>query len=170
MAINLMGEFLHLKINDGIIKTILPYRQISKSATEAGGMLIGSEIIGTHALIVEDLTTPLSCDKRSRIEYIRNKKHNKLLKKKWIQSKFTQMYLGEWHTHPQNNPSPSSHDIDNWQRLMRDAVTETDNLIFIILGIEVLGIWIGNRKNRKIEKIYEEKLYGSMFGISKICS
>ena len=106
MIINL-GNY-DIKINRDIIRNIYQYRQLKAHAYEAGGMLIGSVVKDSKSIIIEDLTVPIDEDIRSRYSYVRSGKHNDLLEQKWKDSQYTRMYFGEWHTHPQNNPSPSS--------------------------------------------------------------
>lgn len=143
-----------IKINYEVLSLIYDKRQISVSDYESGGMLIGSIIRGTKDIIIEDLTLPIKEDKCLRTSYMRSEKHNELLEQKWFDSQFTKMYFGEWHTHPQANPFPSSQDIRNWENLMKESKTETKILLFIIAGIDIFKIWIGDRESMGIHQVF----------------
>lgn len=143
-----------IKINDEILSHLYDKRQININDYESGGMLIGSIIRGSNDIIIEDLTLPIKEDNRSRLNYVRSEKHNELLEQKWVNSQFTKMYFGEWHTHPQADPLPSSQDVRNWHNLMKESKTETELLIFIIAGIDVFKIWIGDRERLEIYQVY----------------
>ena len=49
----------------------------------------------------------------------------------------TKSYLGEWHTHPEPNPRPSSLDITEWKKT---ANYNEDMLLFLIVGQETIFI------------------------------
>ncbi len=60
------------------------------------------------------------------------------------------MYLGEWHTHDQKNPVPSSIDINNWEKIeQRNKVAP--EMYFIIIGTQRMEIW--NAFNGKIQQM-----------------
>jgi integrative and conjugative element protein (TIGR02256 family) len=48
-------------------------------------------------------------------------------------------YLGEWHTHPEVLPSPSSLDISEWQLICRRKATP---MVFMIVGMDG-SLWAG---------------------------
>ncbi|SHH76949.1 integrative and conjugative element protein, VC0181 family [Caloranaerobacter azorensis DSM 13643] len=144
-----------IKINNNILVEIYHSRQLNQRDCEAGGMLIGSIIRDSNDIIIEDLTMPIKGDINSRTRYVRSEKHNKLLEQKWIDSQYTKMYFGEWHTHPQDIPFVSLQDIRNWMNLMKESKTETNLLVFLIAGNTVYKVWIGNRIKKSIHQIYE---------------
>lgn len=47
-------------------------------------------------------------------------------------------YLGEWHTHPEDSPSPSTIDTDGWQRICSKRKTP---MLFVIVGTQD-RLWI----------------------------
>lgn len=148
-------ESRKVKINEDILRIIFENRQLNSEDYESGGMLIGSIIRNSKDIVIEDLTLPIYDDIRSRIKYVRSDKHNEILEKKWIESQHTKMYFGEWHTHPQDSPIPSTQDIKNWKHLLHNSKTRTSILIFIIAGNLAYKVWIGDRNKKRIYKIYE---------------
>nr|WP_240635385.1 Mov34/MPN/PAD-1 family protein [Lysobacter enzymogenes] len=94
------------------------YRQLRDADCEAGGLLLGS-VHGCHMLIT-DATVPTRFDKRFRFFFERMESvHRLVASTMWRQSKGLIRYLGEWHTHPQDQPSPSGTDILEWRDLAK---------------------------------------------------
>lgn len=146
-------EERNIQINKDILCEIYKWRQTDFDDLEAGGMLIGSIIRGSKDIIIEDLTLPMEGDYRSRTSFVRCENHNRLLEEKWASSQYTQMYFGEWHTHPQFIPKYSPQDRINWMRLMKGSKTDTNMLLYIIAGIDVFKIWLGVRQKNMIKQI-----------------
>ncbi|CEP94833.1 MULTISPECIES: Mov34/MPN/PAD-1 family protein [Clostridia] len=144
-------------INDQVIDIIKKYIQ-SGSKLESGGMLIGSFLVNGNMIEINDITEPQKEDKSSRFGFYRSDKHNELLSFKWKESNYTKMYLGEWHTHPQQIPKPSLVDKSSWKKLLKSSITDSNLLIFIIVGFTCIEVWIGDRSSNKIER-------GGNFGI-----
>lgn len=141
-----------IKINDNVLVIMSKYIQC-KSKYESGGILIGSILIDGKTIEINDCTEPIRGDKASRYGFYRCTKHNEILEKKWIESNYIKMYLGEWHTHPQSIPSPSYVDKKSWTRLIKDSITDSPIIIFLIIGIETIEIWIGNKIDNKLERV-----------------
>lgn len=141
-----------IKINDNILAIMSKYSQC-KSKYESGGILIGSILIEGKTIEINDCTEPIKGDKLSRCGFYRCNKHNELLEAKWVESNYIKIYLGEWHTHPQSIPTPSYVDKQSWKRLIKDSITESPIIIFLIIGIETIEIWIGNKIDNKLERL-----------------
>ena len=66
----------------------------------------------------------------------------------------TRFYIGEWHTHPENNPQPSQTDYDSIARSFTSAQLSAPLLVMIIVGTEV--IYYGVYNGLVFEKIEPE--------------
>lgn len=85
------------------------YVQDSDQAPESGGLLLGT-VHGEH-LIIEQATAPTVWDLRLRTFFHRSAiGHAKVALDRWRASRGTVRYLGEWHTHPEDYPTPSGLD------------------------------------------------------------
>lgn len=101
-------------IEDEVFNLVEPYRQYSSHSTEGGGILIG-EYRGKDIRIVTG-TIPSEFDRRSRVRFHRESPHHQLIAlKTWKYSNSLRSYLGDWHTHPEDHPIPSSLDISEWK-------------------------------------------------------
>lgn len=104
---------------------------------ERGGILLGTRR-GAHFHVV-DATLPMIGDRGSRFTFRRGRAgHSEIARKRWLQSRHVIDWLGEWHSHPQAIPTPSSIDLNSWRRI-------TDRrrapMLFLILGYQ--ASWIG---------------------------
>jgi integrative and conjugative element protein (TIGR02256 family) len=120
-----------------------PYRQIRRFDKEAGGILIGRVLVEDGNYIIDDVSEPMPTDKRSRFRFSRKTEgHQEYFNAVWERENGRCFYLGEWHTHPERVPIPSSIDRKDWNRLLNIGY-ETGCLFFIILGIDEIKVWYG---------------------------
>lgn len=85
---------------------------------EAGGILLG-HVRGIHVEVLE-ATVPTPNDQRHKYFFERLLHgHKRIMEKRWRDSSRLIRYLGEWHTHPEDLPTPSGLDINEWQRLAK---------------------------------------------------
>lgn len=145
------GKF---KISEEALDRMKKFIQDTEEKNEAGGVLLGRFIIDSKDIVIDEVTIPMIGDKCTRYSYIRNAKpHQRIIDSKWDKSNGTCNYLGEWHTHPENYPSPSGKDIDSWKKRMKEDVFSSRYLYFIILGIKEMRVWEGDRRTLKIKKL-----------------
>ena len=63
-------------------------------------------------------------------------KANTFIKKDYEASEHTRVYIGEWHTHPEQNPHPSQTDYASIIKSFASAQLSVPLLIMIIVGTE----------------------------------
>ena len=138
-----------IKITNNIIEVFQKYRQINDEF-EAGGILIARENKYTNNLIIEYATYPFKEDIRKKYRFYRKDiGHINYYNYIYNKNNGIYAYIGEWHTHPEDYPNPSSIDIRNWKKIWKE--NKEKDLINIIVGIKQIGIW---KCNEKIERIY----------------
>lgn len=148
-----------LKISQKVLETVNKYRQIHSHEPEGGGMLFGRLLIDSPDIVIDELSVPMEGDIRTRFSFHRShKNHQKVLDCLWESSNKTCHYLGEWHTHPERNPSPSVVDINEWKRIMTKTLTESNMFIFMIVGTEQIRIWQGCRDTKMIHMLKENNI------------
>ena len=114
------------------------YRQDTKAKSEAGGILLGYRR-NAH-LHITMVTLPQVSDRRQRYSFKRSVSyHQQMALRQWHASQMTMDYLGEWHTHPESNPSPSLLDISEWKKISKQQARP---MVFAILGVSG-DIWLG---------------------------
>lgn len=111
---------------------------------EAGGIFLGS-YRGPH-IEISAITEPKPGDRRGRYVFDRSDPgHQTAAKSAWRKSSRTTTFTGEWHTHPEDVPTPSGIDLRTWRDLMKKS---KEPLVFIILGWS--GNWYGIGHERRI--------------------
>ncbi|GAE36826.1 Mov34/MPN/PAD-1 family protein [Halalkalibacter akibai] len=148
-----------LKISEAVNNIFLQYRQLKEQDTEAGGVLLGRFLQESNNVVIDQITVPMENDTRTRFFYKKYREdHQAIVDKFWAETEGTCNYLGEWYTHPEQNPTPSAHDRNEWSKILRHTVCDSDILFFIIVGTKSMGVWIGYRDDQLIEKLIKAKL------------
>jgi integrative and conjugative element protein (TIGR02256 family) len=131
-----------VEFSESVLSHLLSYRQLDAVAPEAGGILLGRLIIGSEDIVVDQALGPSSEDRRRRCSFFRARRPaQSLVDHAWKNSKQTLNYLGEWHTHPEADPSPSGTDRQDWSRIAAEATFEQSSLLFVIVGRIHLRVW-----------------------------
>lgn len=126
------------------------YIQQGELSTEAGGILLGY-VRGEHLEIIE-ATDPTARDRRFKFLFERMPHfHRRRAMKRWKESNGLIRYVGEWHTHPQNHPTPSMIDLDEWQLLAGNRL-DGRPLLALIVGCMDLHVeyMFGTGKRRAL--------------------
>ena len=117
-------------IEEGVLGHMARHRQLSWYSREAGGQLFGS--INEGEVVVSVATGPYRGDQRWRSSYRSNAKAAQRAID-W-HAKNGLFYLGEWHTHPEENPKASAADLDAMRRLRNASETRSSALLMLIQG------------------------------------
>jgi integrative and conjugative element protein (TIGR02256 family) len=134
-----------LIITEEAVAQMLAFAQHSWFQSEAGGVLLGRHLLESEDIVIDEVTTPQRKDKRSRFGFFRSTGHHQLAQKKWGLSNETLAYLGLWHTHPEDNPSPSGVDQHDWEKAVETHAFHGDRLFFPIVGREHIRVWTKSR-------------------------
>ncbi|BDM63449.1 hypothetical protein NFHSH190041_09010 [Shewanella sp. NFH-SH190041] len=120
---------LSVQFSENAIAELYKYKQTGNK-TEAGGFLFGK--ICTGVVTVLSASSPSRADKRSRFGFSWNKREaNKTIQKHF---KNGLHYLGDWHTHPCGNPTPSWDDTQAIRSTFLDSEHQLNYFIMLILG------------------------------------
>lgn len=142
------GRFLVVPSN--LIRTLEQYRQLQPSSKEQGGMLLGVFraddeeqffLENPPCIEVLSITEPCDQDHATRFRFVRQCEHHLNKMKKAAQMYKELVYIGEWHTHPEDNPSPSTIDLNSWQKTFKNKIA-----IVVIIGrvTNWWGLWMGD--------------------------
>jgi len=131
-----------VEIVDSAATAIACYVQSDDRADEGGGMLLGRLIVNSNDVMVDEATIPCAHDRRSRFFFWRARKPaQERVTTAWRESGQTRIYLGDWHTHPEDDPTPSCKDLKNGRRILEQARFEQDFLLFLIAGLKTTRAW-----------------------------
>lgn len=120
------------------LKVFSAHVQSSAAAPEAGGILLGT--VHGQGMLISEATTPTRVDRQWRSFFERMPfGHRAVARRSWRASGGTVRYLGEWHTHPEDSPHPSSTDLMEWRAL---ATKRTDRrpILTVIVGRKGLHV------------------------------
>jgi integrative and conjugative element protein (TIGR02256 family) len=131
-------------IEDDVLVALHTFRQVRSDQSESGGVLLGYRR-SPHLHIVE-FTTPGAQDRQSRYVFERcDPFHMKHARKRWKATRGKMGFLGEWHTHPETDPHPSSLDYSEWERVLSGVDFART---FVIIGLH--QDWVGVGQQRRI--------------------
>lgn len=114
---------------------------------ESGGVLLGS--VHERGLLVTMATTPTHLDRQLRYLFERLPfGHRAVAKRLWRSTGGTTRYIGEWHTHPQDIPTPSAIDLKEWRKLA-NVRADKRPLLAVIVGRHTLHVELTHGNGRR---------------------
>ncbi|MBZ5678441.1 MAG: Mov34/MPN/PAD-1 family protein [Acidobacteriia bacterium] len=123
------------EISEAAQARLTTYRQLHARDPESGGLLLGRLIEHSVDVIVDEISIPTLSDRWGRFRFFRRRKPaQRHVDEAWLESSSTRVYLGEWHSHPEDVPTPSEHDLRDWARIVESAKYEQESLFFVIVG------------------------------------
>jgi integrative and conjugative element protein (TIGR02256 family) len=136
-------------VGDGAIGVFDRHRQLRPRSREAGGILLGRLVIDSSDVIIDAASEPAPKDMRARFRFFRAAQPaQRAVDAAWAGSGGTRNYLGEWHSHPEDVPTPSGTDLQDWQRIILQTVCEQDFLLFVIVGRVTMKLWELSRQEK----------------------
>ena len=136
-------------IEQNVVELFNTFRQ-TRRKPESGGILLGR--VYENEIRIKKASIPTIFDSSSRYKFNRHKNSAQLFTDyEFENSGGTIIYLGEWHTHPENTPIPSSTDIKMIITQFRKNKINEDFLIMIIVGL--IDIYIGFYDGKTLIKL-----------------
>jgi integrative and conjugative element protein (TIGR02256 family) len=144
----------HVEFSSQALDSLMAFRQLDDASPESGGVLLGRLILDSDDVVIDEITAPSSTDERGRFWFKRSgTSAQPRVVSAWGESNGTRIYLGDWHSHPEDDPAPSPVDRRDWSRTLERAVYEQDFLLFAIVGRKSLCLWEGRRAGRRNRRI-----------------
>lgn len=139
---------ISISLSKEVISIFKKYIQNDAKKPESGGIITGK--IYENLIDILNCSEPSHLDKRSRYNYNRSHKSAQIyINEKFEESGGREIYLGEWHTHPEDIPIPSDIDIKSFNKTLNKNKLNSDIHFMIIVGI--LNIYLGIYKNGKFQ-------------------
>lgn len=138
------------------VATVLSkYGQSKATSKEAGGMLFAR--FGVGLVSIEHVTTPSLFDFRSRFAFRPSLAHQRDV----IMKQFSMglHFIGEWHTHPQEQPQPSQQDIDTARECLAESKHELNAFVVVVLGVNaaISNAWVGLVSEEEVRRLQPTK-------------
>lgn len=134
-----------LIITSQAVEQLLAHVQRRCWQREAGGVLLGRHLLDSEDVVVDEVTSPQSSDRRTRFSFFRSKTHEHIARERWLTEANTLAYLGLWHTHPEDSPTPSHIDRQDWQQAVAKDTFDGPRLFFPIVGCCEIRVWTKSR-------------------------
>lgn len=144
MVINL--STYRIFISEDVINIFKQFQQVKRTMNEAGGILLCQKV-GSN-LYINKASTPNKYDIRSRFEFIRHKDAAQVIVDfEFINSAGKGIYIGEWHTHPENTPNPSPQDRKMISEQYKKGKLSEPFLLLAIIGLKDIYIQLYDNKD-----------------------
>ena len=143
------GLAQRIRITDAVLNHVAKHQQHSPTSTEAGGQLFGTVSRAEVRLVAAEGPHPR--DERGRTHYRSDPKAaQKAIRD---QAKRGLLFLGEWHTHPEDVPTPSADDDAAIAAMVDRSKLNTDAAILLIVGRlnPPAGLFVGTYRNGVVE-------------------
>ena len=128
-----------LEIAPPVIQTFKHYQQTGE-ACEVGGLLFAKMLL--PKIVIEEATHPHEKDKQFRFSFIPFRNAQRRI----IKGRFRRglHFVGEWHTHSQESPTPSGLDLHSMHDSFVKSKHELNAFVMIIVGSKrsQLRLWI----------------------------
>jgi integrative and conjugative element protein (TIGR02256 family) len=129
-------------LSEAVVPALTSCRQLGPDSPEVGGVVLGRLILDSQDIVIDEITLPTAHDRGRTLSFFRSRgRTQRRINEAWRESHGTRIYLGEWHTHPQDNPEPSAQDLRNWHRVAGLGVFEQESLLFLIVGRRNVRAW-----------------------------
>ncbi|MBS1780425.1 MAG: Mov34/MPN/PAD-1 family protein [Bacteroidetes bacterium] len=136
---------LEVAFSDGVLAIMDQHAQVKSSAPEQGGILLGRAY--KNRFVVEKISTPTELDKCSRYNFERHRLSAQMvINYEFFNSNGQVMYLGEWHTHPEDNPTPSGVDLKMIKSQLAKNKIDVPYLLLVIKGRKTTYIGLQTSK------------------------
>ncbi len=136
-----------------VFEEINKWIQYGEDKEESGGYIFGYQHKITGNMTLERVTHPFETDIRTRYYFkLQDENHYNALKFEEADKSY---YMGVWHSHPQDEPVPSTIDWSDWKDSLEKEKSGGAYIFFIIAGRKRIRIWVGSKDNHNIEEIFE---------------
>lgn len=122
-----------IEVTVEVVETLQSMCQLS--GNENGGILLGSEIKEKHCRINRVSEPCMLIDHSSKYGCTRDAyKANEIIKREYESSNHKRVYFGEWHTHPENKPIPSTVDVSSICNVFYKSKIVINGVFLAIVG------------------------------------
>lgn len=131
-------------VSDEVASVWYTRRQTAPSAAESFGVLIGTTSVDRREIWIERVTTPMAQDRHTRFSFaLRDPGHQETVCRMFTCSGGRAIYLGTWHTHPEQVPTPSQIDRTDWIACLQ--ANRQRPLAFVLVGTDEVRVFVRAR-------------------------
>ncbi len=148
LEINIPNSIQKIIISNDVLELFIKSKQIKKTQKEVGGQLFAK--ISQNEISILKTYLPNKYDKRTYNSFLPSRK--KQMEEIYYSFPRGLHYVGDWHTHPEETPTPSNIDLDSMKECFVKSKHELNNFILIIVGNSkiYLNLWVGLVNSREV--------------------
>lgn len=124
---------LKIDIDDGLIYRLIQFGK-KHYPKEYGGILVGRYVDSDSMVLIEETVLPKKY-KSSQYVFERGAEGLRKSLTKLFRNEPSLIYVGEWHTHPDGQPIPSSTDLEAMKEIVNHAEVFIKNPLLLIIVI-----------------------------------
>ena len=141
-------DSLSIIFSDAVLDIMDRHSQRKSNAPEQGGILLGR--VYKDQFVVEKISTPTELDRCSRYGFERHRLSAQfVIDYEFFNSNGQVMYLGEWHTHPEDKPTPSTVDLKMIKSQLTKNKIDAPCLLLVIKGRKSTLVGVQTSKDFK---------------------
>jgi integrative and conjugative element protein (TIGR02256 family) len=137
-----LTPFGQVELSDDVLNMLYRHRQQNATSSEAGGQLFGR--FYADRMVIVRASEPSAKSRRGRTFFWPSRRDEQ----KEISALFADglHYVGDWHSHPEPFPEPSSVDINKMQAIYSESQHELNCMVMLIVGTSESdsGVWLGS--------------------------
>lgn len=142
---------IHVEFSEPVLAHLKKHFQNTDISAEAGGQLFASIYSDGSHWFVSCATGPRPSDRRSRFFFRPDRRLEQ--REIWAEFEKGNHYVGDWHTHAERYPKPSSSDSKSMTEMVRKSTHQLPGFLMVIVGTipPPIGIWISIHSTQKPE-------------------
>ena len=131
------------------------HRQRGRGKTEQGGQLF-AQFVEDEIRVVR-ATGPNAADKRGRAWFRPDQSAQNVEIKRLFEEKLH--FVGDWHTHPEGDPHPSSWDFESMKDCFTRSRHELKAFLMVVIGLDEFptGLWVSLHGSDRWERLQVKK-------------
>lgn len=157
----------HIEVifEDLALEVLRTSAQCFRTDHERAGLLLGRILPDENRIIVVEATSPSFLSSGITNVCIDLEDANKYMLSRWAESDGKITYVGDWHTHPEYRPFPSSTDRFTFLDTFWKSRVDQNLLLCAIIGMSPEtndGIWVGVQSRfflHKLNRIQESNVF-----------
>ena len=139
-----------------VVAHFVKHRQHRKIKTETGGQLF-AQFVKTEVRVIR-ATGPNPSDKRGWAWFKPDQRNQNVEIKRLFDDGLH--FVGDWHTHPESTPNPSSWDFESMEDCFKKSRHQLKAFVMVIVGQAAFpdGLWVSLHNRAKWERLALSKM------------
>lgn len=146
----IIGPYV-VQLSPTLLNIFKKQKQDEPGRNESGGILLGQ--LANEIIHIKKLSLPNIYDKATRFSFERDKTIAQIIiNHEFVNSEGKVIYLGEWHSHPEDYPTPSPQDLFMIREQYLGNQLNSNFILLIVVGIKAvfLGVYDGQHLHSQL--------------------